>query len=107
MTEAMTNAAPLILSWIAGLGLGGLFFGGLWWTLQKALASRRPAVWIGCSLLLRMGLVLPGIYFASAGDWRRLLLCLLGFVMARIGVIWLTRSADGGNRPVPETRHAT
>ena len=107
MAAAMTGATPLILAWIAGLGLGSLFFGGLWWTLRKALASARPAVWIGCSLLLRLGLVVPGIYFVSAGHWQRLLLCLLGLIMSRIGVIWLTRSADDRNRLEQVSRNAS
>lgn len=87
----MTDATALILVWVAGLGLGTLFFGGLWWTLRKAVVSQKPALWFICSLLVRTSLVLSGFYFVSGDDWQRLLLCLLGFVMARVGVTWLTR----------------
>ena len=38
---------------IPGLVLGGVFFGGLWWTVQKGFASPRPALWFLGSLLLR------------------------------------------------------
>lgn len=76
--------------WLVGFGtlavgalLGGLFFGGLWWTVRKSLASPRPAVWILCSLLLRVGITFVGFYWISSGHWERLLLCLLGFLMAR------------------------
>jgi len=49
---------------------------------------------------------LAGFYFVSGGHWERLLLCLLGFVIARVVVTWLTRLV-GENRPrVPEGNHA-
>jgi len=102
----VTDAAALILAWVAGLGLGALFFGGLWWTLRKAVAAGTPAVWFVLSLLVRMSLALSGFYLVSGGDWQRLLLCLLGFVMSRAVVTWLTRPSDGGNRPAAEARHA-
>jgi F1F0 ATPase subunit 2 len=89
-------AAPL-LAWLAGAVLGGIFFGGLWWTVCKGLSSKRPALWFVASLLLRMSIVLAGIYFVAHGRWQRLLLCLFGFVMARLVVTWLTRD----RRPQP------
>ena len=49
------------------------FFGGLWWTVRKSLVSSQPAVWVFCSLLLRMGVTMTGFYFVSGADWQRLL----------------------------------
>jgi F1F0 ATPase subunit 2 len=83
----------LILVGAGGSLLGLLFFGGLWWTLRRALASPRPALWIGGSLLLRMACVAAGFVAVGAGDWRRLLSCLLGFWLARWLVVRLTASA--------------
>lgn len=80
-----------VLAVAAGIGLGGIFFGGLWWTVRKGVASRQPALWFLGSLLLRMGIVLAGFMLVGAGDWRRLLLCLAGFVVGRIAVSHLTR----------------
>jgi F1F0 ATPase subunit 2 len=34
---------------------------------------------------------LTGFYFVAQGRWQRLLLCLFGFVIARLVVKWLTR----------------
>jgi F1F0 ATPase subunit 2 len=86
-----------LMSWLlaalAGVGLGVLFFGGLWWTVRKGVASRQPALWFLGSLLLRMGVVVAGFLRVGADDWRRVLLCLLGFVLARLAITWLTRSA--------------
>ncbi len=80
----MSDPSLLVLAGLAGLLLGAVFFGGLWWTVRKGVASARPAVWFLVSLLLRMGLVLVGFYFVGQGDWRRLAACLVGFVIARI-----------------------
>ena len=79
----MNETLTLVLAWVAGLVLGAIFFGGLWWTVRKGVSSQRPALWFFGSLLLRMGIALAGFYFVARGDWERLLLCLLGFVMAR------------------------
>ena len=80
----------LALSSVGGGLLGMLFFGGLWWTVRRAFTSRRPALWVGGSLLLRMAAVAAGFVIVSAGDWRRLLACVLGFWAARWWVVRLT-----------------
>jgi len=50
---------------------------------------------------------LAGLYVVSGGHWDRLLLCLLGFVMARLVVTWLTRASGGHHtRPAQEASHA-
>ena len=43
-------------------------------------------------MLLRMGIVLAGFYFVGLGDWKRLVTCLLGFIIARFVVMRLTRT---------------
>lgn len=80
----------LALAPIAGMLLGVVYFGGLWWTVRKALVSPKPAQWFVVSLLLRLGLTLPGFYLVAGADWKRLLACLLGFIIARVIVIRLT-----------------
>ena len=78
-------AAPL-----AGMLLGMMYFGGLWWTVRKGLASPKPAQWFIVSLVVRLGLTLTGFYLVASADWKRLLACLLGFIVARAIVIRLT-----------------
>lgn len=80
----MNDFTALALAWIAGLILGTIFCGGLWWTVRKGMLSPRPALWFLGSLLLRMGLVMAGFFIVGQGDWRRLAACLVGFIMARI-----------------------
>ncbi len=69
----MNDPLPLLLAGAAGLVLGAIFFGGLWWTVRKGLSSRQPALWFFGSMLLRMGIALAGFYFVGRGDWRRLI----------------------------------
>ncbi|MBH2019119.1 MAG: ATP synthase subunit I [Burkholderiales bacterium] len=103
----MNETLALVLAWIAGGALGAFFFGGLWWTVRKSLASANPALWVFGSLLLRMGVTLSGFYFVSGGDWQRLLSCLVGFVMARQLVTRLTRLPEKDpTRQPQEARHA-
>ena len=103
----MNEPLALVLAGMAGLVLGAVFFGGLWWTVRKGVSSQRPARWFLGSLLLRTGIVLAGFYFVAGGRWERLLPCLLGFVMARLAVTWLTRPSAGRQIcPAQEVRHA-
>lgn len=80
----------MILALFAGILLGAIFFGGLWWTVLKGIVSPRPALWFSLSLLLRTGTTLAGFYFVSGADWKRVLACLPGFLIARFIVSRLT-----------------
>jgi F1F0 ATPase subunit 2 len=94
MNEPLSLASALV----TGVVLGAIFLGGLWWTVRQGLSSKRVGLWFLGSLLLRMGMALAGFYFVSNGHWAQLLLCLLGFVMARLVGTWLMQPS-GGNRP--------
>jgi F1F0 ATPase subunit 2 len=97
----------LVLACATGGGLGAIFFGGLWWTVRKGVLSKHPALWFFASLLVRMSIALIGFYYVSAGHWSRLVACLLGFVLARLAVTWLTRpSGENQSRPAQEANHA-
>ena len=87
----MNEALTLVLACVAGAALGAIFFGGLWWTVRKSVASRQPALWMFGSLVLRMGVALTGFYFVSGSQLKPLLACISGFFIARLAVTWLTR----------------
>jgi F1F0 ATPase subunit 2 len=108
---AALMAAPLAhgLAVLAGAALGVVFYAGLWWTVQHAATFQRPGLSVLASLLLRMGVTLVGFYLVSGGDCARLLLCLLGFVLARAAVTWLTRLPPEARSKIPAAtgaRHA-
>ena len=103
MNEALTG----VLACVAGGMLGAVFFGGLWWTVRRGVASKQAALWFLGSSLLRTAIVLAGFYVVAARHWERLLLCLLGFVVARLVVTWLTRLPGKSQAsPEPEVSHA-
>jgi F1F0 ATPase subunit 2 len=87
----MSEAPTLILGLFAGVLLGAIFYGGLWWTVRSSVSSTRPGLWLMGSFLLRAAIAVSGFYFVSQGNWQSLLACLLGFLIARIGVTRLTR----------------
>lgn len=92
----MNEVIQLALVLFAGMLLGAVFFGGLWWTVQKGISARQPALWFGVSLLLRTGIVLAGFYFVSDAEWQRLLLCLFGFIAARVVIVRLAGMTAAG-----------
>jgi len=102
----MNEILYVLPSLIAGTLLGAMFFGGLWWTVRKGLTSTRPVLWFSGSLLLRTSVTLAGFYVISDGHWERLLICLVGFTMARPIVTRLTRSDEKPTRLAQETGHA-
>lgn len=104
----IADAPMAILSALTGMALGAIFFGGLWWTVRRALASPQPALLVVVSMLSRTGVVVAGFYLVSGGQWQRLLLCLAGFIVARLV---LTRALPKAEAPVPAplaktSRHA-
>ncbi len=104
----MAETLTIVLAWLAGGGLGALFFGSLWYTVRRGVSSNQPALWFFGSLLLRMSIALGGFYFVSGGHWERLLPCLVGFAMARPLVTWLIRpSRKAPARPAQEASHAS
>jgi F1F0 ATPase subunit 2 len=91
----MNEVLILALALGAGLFLGVLYFGGLWWTVRRGIFSGRPGLWFLSSLLLRTAIAASGFYFIAQGDWRKLLVSLAGFLLARTFVMRLTRTALG------------
>ena len=89
----MIDALNLGFAGATGIFLGGIFFGGLWWTVRKGVRSQQPGLWILGSLLLRTSIVLIGFYSIAGNHWERLLVCLVGFLVARQSVLWLTQGA--------------
>ena len=104
----MTDGTALVLSGIAGAGLGAVFFGGLWWTLRKGLTSEKPLRSQSGSALLRISVALLGFYLVGAGSWQRMLVCTVGFVIARMVVTrWVTLPSRHTARGVEGARHAS
>jgi F1F0 ATPase subunit 2 len=83
MAELLDVGLNILPALVLGLVLGIVFFLILWITVRRGLLSRHPANWFLGGLLLRMGLALTSFYFVAKSGGVPLLICLLGFVIAR------------------------
>jgi F1F0 ATPase subunit 2 len=104
----MSDNFSLASAFFAGALLGVFFFGGLWWTVQKAVTSDWPAVWFLGSLLVRTGVILVGFFLVSQGHWIKLVVCFCGFLMTRFAIVtrFTQAVADDRTRVEMEARSA-
>lgn len=103
-----SDPVTLLMAALAGVMLGLVFFVGLWWTVQRGLSTRHPALLFLVSLVLRMTVAVVGFWWVADGEWDRLLACLVGFLLVRL-VMTRSSRAGGGADEVgnpAEERHA-
>src|SRR5665648_435487 len=91
----MNEITSLSLVLLAGVIFGIFFFGGLWWTIQKGVISKVPALWFLVSGVLRTIVVLTGFYYIGNGSWKKMLTCILGFFIVRMISIGFLRLTEG------------
>jgi F1F0 ATPase subunit 2 len=107
MENRVTILEHCIVALLAGMALGGIFFGGLWLTIRHTLSSAALGLWLMGSFVVRTVIVLVGFYVIFAGDWRRLIACLVGFASARFVVAGLLGARKRYERAtVPKGFHA-
>jgi F1F0 ATPase subunit 2 len=100
----MSEISNLIMALLAGVLLGIIFYGGLWWTIRRSVSAKTLNVWLIGSFPFRAIIAAGGFYLVSRGDWRSLLACLLGFLIARVCVTLLLRAPhERSNRSVRGT----
>jgi F1F0 ATPase subunit 2 len=88
----MIGEARLLVAFAAGSLLGTTFFAGLWWTVRNGVVAENPALWFGLSALLRMAVVISGLYLVVRTGLASLLVCVCGFLLARFAVTRFTRT---------------
>lgn len=93
----MITSSPtmLVLALVVGLIAGGIFFVGLWFTVQRLAVAKRPAPLLIFSSVVRVAIVLGAFFLVGRGHIDRMLVCLSGFLLARFVVIRLTKSEPG------------
>jgi F1F0 ATPase subunit 2 len=89
----VTDLGLLLGAVAAGMVLGTVFFGGLWWTVNRALTTTVPGVWFGLSAFLRMAVVVSGLYCFARLGLPSLVACLCGLLLARGAIRHFTRVA--------------
>lgn len=90
-------AVHILMSLAAGILLGAVYFGGLWWTVARLPRSRHPWLLMPLSAMLRTAIVLAGMWLVGiqlgeTNQMIRIAVCLAGFLISRLLV---TRLVNG------------
>jgi F1F0 ATPase subunit 2 len=73
----------LITSFLVGAAIGGVYFAGLWETIRRLPDVEKPVRRMALSYALRTTLALSGFYFVMQGEWERLAVAMVGFLLMR------------------------
>lgn len=76
-----------VMTLFGGIVIGVFFFGGLWITIRRVQHLRRPGIVLFASSVVRITIALGGLYVVAWGRWERLLIAVVGFMLARLVVI--------------------
>lgn len=94
----MSTIWNLLPALAAGVGLGAIYFGGLWLVVRQLPRIRRPAPVMLTSLVVRTAVVIGGFYLVMDGQWQRALACLAGFLIVRLTMSALLRPVEAEAR---------
>ncbi len=84
MDATITLAA---IGLLAGVAIGCFFFGGLWYTVLLLPGTRRPALLMTASAVLRLTAALVGFYLLIAWLTPAIWTTLIGFLGARLLIV--------------------
>ncbi len=73
----------ILISLLSGTILGWFFFAGLRFTVERLANVKHPWLLMSASYLVRTLVVVAAFYFIMDGHLIRLLVCLVGFILAR------------------------
>ncbi len=90
-----------VLASLAGMMLGGFFFGSLWITVRQLPTTGWPIRLVVGSYIGRMAIAFLGFYLIMQSDWKRAIAGLFGFLTVRfILVQQLQPSSRSLARPI-------
>ncbi|MFO7264574.1 MAG: ATP synthase subunit I [Limnochordales bacterium] len=91
MTGDTWWAARIGVAAAAGFALGWVYFWGLWWTSRRIARVRRPWLLLGVSYVVRMAVLLLGVWLATRGRLPETAVCVAGILLARQVVVGAVR----------------
>ncbi len=98
----IVTSTSLAIAFLAGLGIGLWYFGGLWFTVHRVSTTRYPALFVLGSFVLRVITSVWGLSVAMQGSGARLIAAFLGFIVIRTALASL--SAYDRSAPSPPQR---
>jgi F1F0 ATPase subunit 2 len=78
-----------MLEFIIGIILGILFFGGLYLTVGKLNEVKNPSFLVIFSFIIRMVILLGGLFYLSKKGYQAILLALMGIVLVKFIMIFM------------------
>ncbi len=84
MRKTIETILPFLTVLPIGFALGSFYFGSLWLTVKQLPTTTQPVRLFVSSFFLRISIVSICFYLVMDGQWERILICLLGFIIARI-----------------------
>jgi len=80
------SGVSIVLSLLAGVMLGSLFYGGLWFTVRRLPVARYPALLALASFWIRSLIVLAGLVLLMKQRWQYGIIALAGFTLGRLAI---------------------
>jgi F1F0 ATPase subunit 2 len=80
----MPGPIAFVLLLLAGAGMGVIFYGGLWLTVRALAESPHPVLMAVASFWGRTAVVVAGLALLMGRRWQNAIVCLVGFVAARL-----------------------
>lgn len=81
------NLLLILLAFCVGVALGCFYFSSLWITVRQLPTTTFPLRLFLVSWLFRIVITLLGFYVVMNGQWQKALICLAGFITARVVLI--------------------
>jgi F1F0 ATPase subunit 2 len=78
----------MVVGFIGGILLGIIFFGGLYWSVNQLSKVRYPAVLMIVSILVRMGILLLGVYLLADNSIKNVLAVVVGIILVKVIMIF-------------------
>lgn len=79
----------MAVGFMGGVLLGIVFFGGLYWSVQMIGRVKYPGPLMAVSAIVRMAVLLLGIYFLGGNDINRFLSVMAGVVLVKFLMIFI------------------
>lgn len=78
----------MIISFLIGLFLGVLYFGGLYYSTQKFNDVKSPALLMLISFILRMGILIVGLYYLAQLGYKNILVGFAAVMLVRFIIVF-------------------
>ena len=81
-----------MIEFFFGIILGAVFFGGLYLTVRRLNEVKNPSALFVISFMVRMAVLLGGLFYVSRWGYRGVLLALLGMIATRYIMIFYIKN---------------